>query len=437
MKKKSTNWQLKFFIAIMTSWTAFNIFYCKQFNKKMFDQYLKRFFRSIGSKDLSKDRVKYISEVNKINRLVIFLEKTKVDSPRSSFENEIPFEKSNLLLAISNINSNRTLFCDSPSCNHIMTIKFKNLSGRVINLNCVYNAGEVIKELYNYINIYHSNEDYVIFDKILLDDSRIGYILVHDVLIAILRNYVSIVENNYRHSKKANMNIGLEFEYDIKDNETIPVKKLLELDSQYITEISTGYDCADYTSDRLVKSKFTKIFKAETKSHTRLNEDRIRINHFKGLEILEKYLIYLNTYGKISKSSSVHVHIDCKYDNSFEKLLHYSKDSSLHKYLKRTKYPSLLDIIYLSRSEKSFTKKGYLSQGESGIIDLIKGSMLKNDLETLEFRSFKTSFLYEDIVMYILIASYITNSIKKGTKINDNLIKTIIKANNIVKTNKK
>ena len=61
----------------------------------------------------------------------------------------------------------------------------------------------------------------------------------------------------------------------------------------------------------------------------------------------------------------------------------------------------------------------------------------KNDLNTLEFRSFKTSFLYEDVVMYILIASYITNAIKKGTKINDSLIKTIIKANNIVKTNKK
>ena len=92
MKKKSTNWQLNFFIAIMTSWTAFNIFYYKQFNKKMFDQYLKRFFRSIGSKDFSKDHIKYISEVNKINRLIIFLEKTKVDSPISSFENEILFE---------------------------------------------------------------------------------------------------------------------------------------------------------------------------------------------------------------------------------------------------------------------------------------------------------------------------------------------------------
>ena len=428
MKRRSTDWQLNFFIAIMTSWTAFNIFYYKQFNKKMFDQYLKRFFRSI----------KYISEVNKINRLIIFLEKTKVDSPISSFEDEILFEKSNLLLAISNINSNRTLFRDSPSCNHIMTIRFKNSTGIVINLNCVYNAREIIKELYNYISVNHSNEDYVIFNKLLLDDSRIGYILVHDVLIAILRNYVSIIENNYRPSKKANMNVGLEFEYDIKDNETIPIKKLLELDSQYITEISTGYDGKPYDSDETIRSKFTKIVKARIKEDAyRLNEDRIRINHFKGLEILEKYLIYLNTYGKISKSSSVHVHIDCKYDNSFEKLLHYSKDSSLHKYLKRTKYPSLLDIIYLSRSEKSFTKKGYLSQDKSGIIDLIKGSMLKNDLETLEFRSFKTSFLYEDIVMYILIASYITNGIKKGTKINDNLIKTIIKANNIVKTNKK
>ena len=207
MKKKSTNWQLKFFIAIMTSWTAFNIFYYKQFNKKMFDQYLKRFFRSIESKDFSKDHIKYISKVNKINRLIIFLEKTKVDNPISSFEDGILFEKSNLLLAITSINSNRTLFRDSPSCNHIMTIKFKNSTGRVINLNCVYNAGEIIKELYNYISVYHSNEDYILFNKILLDNSRIGYILVHDVLIAILRNYVSIIENNYRPCKKANMNI--------------------------------------------------------------------------------------------------------------------------------------------------------------------------------------------------------------------------------------
>ena len=431
MKKKSTNWQLNFFIAIMTSWTAFSIFYYKQFNKKMFDQYLKRFFRSIGSKDLSKDRVKYISEVNKINRLIIFLEKTKVDSPISSFRTEILFKKSTMLLAIKNINDIAYTFSNQSSCNHIMNISFNDDE---ISIGSIKRPAEMTKTLYDYISSFIN--DVVKLDFITLDDSRVGYTLIHNILIAILKNYISIFEKNTKINE-SHMNVGLEFEYDIDKNKTIPVENLLELDSQYITEISTGYDGRDYTSDRLIKSKFTKIFKAETESHTRLNEDRIRINHFKGLEILEKYLVYLNTYGKISKSSSVHVHIDCKYDNSFENLLHYSKDSSLHKYLKRTKYPSLLDIIYLSRSEKSFTKKGYLSQGESGIIDLIKGSMLKNDLETLEFRSFKTSFLYEDIVMYILIASYITNSIKKGTKINDNLIKTIIKANNIVKTNKK
>ncbi len=304
-----------------------------------------------------------------------------------------------------------------------------------IGINCINRPGELIEKLYNHISSFIN--DVIKLDYITLNDSRVGYTLIHNILIAILENYISMFKKNTKINE-SHMNVGLEFEYDIDKNKTIPVENLLELDSPYITEISTGYDGKPYVSDEIIRSKFTRIVKASIKEDAcRLYEDRIRINHFKGLQILEIYLLYLNKNGKISKSSSIHIHIDCVYDDSFKKIDYSSKDSSLFKYLKRTRYPSLLDIIYLSRIEKSFTKKGYLIQREGNTIDIIKGSIQKNDLNTLEFRSFKTSFLYEDVVMYILIASYITNAIKKGTKINDNLIKTIIKANNIVKTNKK
>ena len=435
MKAKYTDWQLNFFIAIMTSWTAFSIFYYKQFNKKMFDQYLKKFFRVLKKNNNIKSKkinIDYNIETKKINELISFLKKTRIESPGASFKTEIIFERSVILVAIKNINDIANTFSDQSSCNHIMNISFNDYQ---ISIGSIKRPAEMTKTLYNYISSFIN--DVVKLDFITLDNSRVGYTLIHDILIAILKNYISIFEKNTKINE-SHMNVGLEFEYDIDKNKTIPVENLLELDSPYITEISTGYDGKPYDSDETIRSKFTKIVKASIKEDAcRLNEDRIRINHFKGLQILEKYLLYLNKNGKISESSSIHIHIDCVYDDSFKKIDYSSKDSSLFKYLKRTRYPSLLDIIYLSRREKSFTKKGYLIQCEGDTIDIIKGSIQKNDLNTLEFRSFKTSFLYEDVVMYILIASYITNAIKKGTKINDSLIKTIIKANNIVKTNKK
>lgn len=437
MKAKYTDWQLNFFIAIMTSWTAFSIFYYKQFNKKMFDQYLKKFFRVVKKNNNIKSKkinIDYNIETKKINELISFLEKTRIESPDRFrlFKTEILFKKNTILLAIKNINDIAYTFSNQSSCNHIMNISFNDDE---IGIDSINRPEEMARKLYNHISSFIN--DVIKLDYITLDNLRVGYTLVHDILIAILKNYISIFKENTKFNE-SNMNVGLEFEYDIDKNKTIPIENLLELDSPYITEISTGYDGKPYDSDEIIRSKFTRIVKASIKEDAcRLNEDRIRINHFKGLQILEKYLLYLNKNGKISKSSSIHIHIDCVYDDSFKKIDYSSKDSSLFKYLKRTSYPSLLDIIYLSRSEKSFTKKGYLNKHESGTINIIKGSMQRNDLNTLEFRSFKTSFLYEDVVMYILIASYITNAIKKGTKINDSLIKTIIKANNIVKTNKK
>ena len=96
MKKKSTNWQLNFFIAIMTSWTAFSIFYYKQFNKKMFDQYLKKFFRVVKKNNNIKSKkinIDYNIETKKINELISFLKKTRIESPDTSFRTEIFFKK--------------------------------------------------------------------------------------------------------------------------------------------------------------------------------------------------------------------------------------------------------------------------------------------------------------------------------------------------------
>ena len=443
MKKKSTNWQLNFFIAIMTSWTVFNIFYVKQFNKKMFDQYLGRFFRTIKNENFQKQSIKskkestiqYNTFIPSITALISFLKRTKVSSPCEKFDLTISFEKKTLLLAIRNVlNMRHELFSSTSfDCNNIMRMYFINID--TITLAGLYSANDILRHLHNNISVRAANVDHITLNKITLNDSRRGYELVHNVVIEILKFYIKSF-NGKNISKIERMNIGLEFEYDKENYETIPQSNLLSFDSPYITEISSGYDGTSYDKDEILASKFTKILKAREKESTRLNEDRLRLNHFKGLEILEKYLSYLNKNGKISKSSSVHIHIDCKYDESYKNITYSKKDSVLFKYFKRVRHPSLTDIIYLRREEKSFNKKGYLELSNESITNMISESIHKNELETLEFRSFKTSFLYEDIVMYILIASYIANAIKKNTKINDKLIKTIIKANSIVKSRK-
>ena len=49
-KFNKTGWQLEFFVALMSSWSAFQLFILKQYNKKMLFQYLNRFFPCVKEK---------------------------------------------------------------------------------------------------------------------------------------------------------------------------------------------------------------------------------------------------------------------------------------------------------------------------------------------------------------------------------------------------
>ena len=433
MKAKHTNWQLKFFIAIMTSWTVFEIFYLKQYNKRMLDQYISKFFPYItkGEKEERKQ-----SDCTTIRSLLDWLKETKnISSQNMSRSFNVVFEAEKLKRSISLI-MGTSIMNKEEYRNSMVNINFIFLNENMENMTAGGVSLEDSPRLYNIIERLQTFikrngvYKYVKVESVRIYNARSGHEDVHDILIEIFKDASSVTINKKKEVDK--MNIGIEFEYDCDDVMPLPI--LRDFDMRNIVSLSSGYD-NDSDNKQLDNTKYTTITYNTDKSSSRLNEDRIRLNGIKGLEGLNKYLFYLNDRGKISNKSSVHIHIDCKYDNSYTSTNVrniYETNNCFYKYLTRVKFPSYINLIYANNKERLYTKKGYRTND----IDDTFNSIQRNDLNTLEYRGFKTSFQYEDIVMYILVASYMSRCIKSNSKINEEIIKTIIKANKIVKKNK-
>lgn len=433
MKAKHTNWQLKFFIAIMTSWTVFEIFYLKQYNKRMLDQYISKFFPYLikGEKNERKP-----SNCTTIVALLDWLKDYRSTSSQNLTRSfNAVFEAEKLKRSISLI-METSIMNKEEYRNSMIHISFMFLdesmcgmtSGGIL-LEDSSKLYFIIQKLQTFIK-RNAVYKYVRVEDLRIYNARSGHEDVHDALIEIFKNASSIRINKKKEIDK--MNIGIEFEYDCDDVMPLPI--LRNFDMRNIVSLSSGYD-NDSDNKQLDDTKYTTITYNTDKSSSRLNEDRIRLNGIKGLEGLNKYLFYLNDRGKMSSKSSVHVHIDCKYDDSYTssnvKNI-YETNNCFYKYLTRVKFPSYINLIYATNKERLYTKKGYRTNDINDTFNSIQ----RNDLNTLEYRGFKTSFQYEDIVMYILVASYMSRCIKSNSKINEEIIKTIIKANKIVKKNK-
>lgn len=233
---------------------------------------------------------------------------------------------------------------------------------------------------------------------------------IHSIKL-LLEEYKKYKKPEKRKKKKQKtiinwLNVGIEIEHDAESStSTKVIKKIL---SQNCKEYNSGFD---------------------GDNSCRLRENRIRLDGIKGLKGLYTLLCDMQENAAIANSSSVHIHIDCKYDKSFNKTVqkiydwyNYSKISSfILKFLKKNKVFEEFKTIFKIKEEITFDELCKLTKNQS----LIRAN---EEFCTIEYRFCIPNFNYSDYVIQILFLIHITECIKHKANINNNYVKMLSNA---------
>lgn len=205
-----------------------------------------------------------------------------------------------------------------------------------------------------------------------------------------INNPFEIITNANRYKKY--QNIGIEFEYDykggIKWQDYKKYKDIVSYDDNYDGNMSG-----------------------------RVNETRLRLNGNRGFIGLYDYLNYIKKYN--INPVSIHIHIDCDYDNTFDKLYNIYSIKSLINAIHNNKYfcMTILRTIFFTNTKYQYSNVG--------IYDIIYNNIYLNAQRTMEYRFCYPTYNYTSIITQILVLSLITYAIKHNTKINIKLLDLI------------
>lgn len=223
-----------------------------------------------------------------------------------------------------------------------------------------------------------------------------------DILLSLYNKYQKKNEIKKKIPKtKINwLNIGIEIEHDAEnatDNKTI--KRILQ---QNCISYNSGYD---------------------NNNTNRLRENRIRLNGIKGLKGLYTLLQNMRENAEIANDSSVHIHIDCDYDNSFKKLRNNVRNkpgSVIQVFTNFMKNETFEEFKKIFKIKENISKKDFIRKSDTPI-------RFSEEFETIEYRFCIPNFNYSDYVIQILFLIHITECLKHNAKINKNYVKLLAK----------
>jgi hypothetical protein len=206
--------------------------------------------------------------------------------------------------------------------------------------------------------------------------------------------------------KYNSLNVGIEIEHDAEYPTPDKIQRAILLNN--CVSYDSGYD---------------------GNSFNRLRENRIRLNGIKGLKGLYILLTNMKENCAIAKNSSVHMHIDCKYDNFFMDCSKFYKGS------KKDCIYGMVDVLAIRMSK-------YQSNTDSAlqiISDIVGYEVTRyhfntsdytkydNEFNTIEYRFAKINFNYSDYVIQILTFIHITECIKHDAPFNIQYLELLYK----------
>lgn len=405
-----TKWQESCITALASSPLAWEAFKMKQRNKRMLWQYVNRIW---PYKRIKKTRTSTLEYTECINELKTFA-KWLVNNHNNLEEKNFTFRegkvKSNILeealkdithpISTEGVGGNGFLEINikykSESFGTTSTYGDRQIS-YIISNRCGINEG---KEYYLYnIRVFSSLHNmHRMFNQVF---DELQYIIEKLRLLQDKsRNYKPITLYN-------SLNVGIEIEHDA-DNPT----------SEKIKNLILRHNCSSYDSG------------FDGNMDHRLRENRIRLNGINGLKGLYILLEDMKENAAIARNSSVHMHIDCKYDeynehytkyykNELHKPSIYNWDDAVSYYTKRLVIRNPEAIKYLQYIFE------YKNVGEKFFWSNSRNVRVATEFDTIEYRFLIVNLKYSDYVIQMLALIHITECIKHNCILNKSYLSTL------------
>ena len=405
-----TKWQESCITALASSPLAWEAFKMKQRNKRMLWQYVNRIW---PYKRIKKTRTSTLEYTECINELKIFT-KWLVNNRNTIEEAIFRFKdkkvKSSILEeALKNIT--KPISTEGAGGNYFLEIVITYKSGDTDRISTC-GSEQIVHIIRNRWGIKAGNEYYINRIRFFSSLSRMNEMFsqLYTELQYIIRKLELLRDRsrNYNpHILYNSLNIGIEIEHDADNPTSEEIKKLI-----------LRHNCSSYDSG----------FDGDM-SH-RLRENRIRLNGINGLKGLYILLEDMKENTAIARNSSVHMHIDCKYDEYNEYYTKYYKKeirtqgiyswgNAVSYYTKRLviRNPKAIKYLQYIFNYKNVGKKMFWPNSSN--------VRIATEFDTIEYRFLIVNLKYSDYVIQMLALIHITECIKHNCILNKSYLSTL------------
>lgn len=405
-----TKWQESCITALASSPLAWEAFKMKQRNKRMLWQYVNRIW---PYKKIEKTKINTLEYTECINELKIFT-KWLVNNRNTIEEAIFRFKdkkvKSSILEeALKNIT--KPISTEGAGGNYFLEIVITYKSG-VTDRISTCGSEQIVHIIRNRWGIKAGNEYYINRIRFFSSLSRMNEMFsqLYTELQYIIRKLELLRDRsrNYNpHILYNSLNIGIEIEHDADNPTSEEIKKLI-----------LRHNCSSYDSG------------FDGNMDHRLRENRIRLNGINGLKGLYILLEDMKENTAIARNSSVHMHIDCKYDEYNEYYTKYYKkeirtqgiygwNDAVSYYTKRLviRNPEAIKYLQYIFNYKNVGEKSFWSNSHS--------VRIATEFDTIEYRFLIVNLKYSDYVIQMLALIHITECIKHNCILNKSYLSTL------------
>lgn len=405
-----TKWQESCITALASSPLAWEAFKMKQRNKRMLWQYVNRIW---PYKRIEKTKINTLEYTECINELKTFA-KWLVNNHNNLEEKNFTFRegkvKSNILEeALKDIT--HPISTEGVGGNYFLEINIKYKS-ESFDTTSTYGDRQISYIISNRYGINEREEYYLYNIRVFssLHNMHRMFNQVFDELQYIIEK-LRLLQDKSRNYKPItlynSLNVGIEIEHDA-DNPT----------SEKIKNLILRHNCSSYDSG------------FDGNMDHRLRENRIRLNGINGLKGLYILLEDMKENAAIARNSSVHMHIDCKYDEYNEHYTKYYKNE-LHKpsiynwndavsyYTKRLviRNPEAIKYLQYIFEYKNVDERFFWSNS--------RNVRVATEFDTIEYRFLIVNLKYSDYVIQMLALIHITECIKHNCILNKSYLSTL------------
>lgn len=405
-----TKWQESCITALASSPLAWEAFKMKQRNKRMLWQYVNRIW---PYKRIEKTKINTLEYTECINELKTFA-KWLVNNHNNLEEKNFTFRegkvKSNILEeALKDIT--HPISTEGVGGNYFLEINIKYKS-ESFDTTSTCGDRQISYIISNRYGINEREEYYINNIRVFssLHNMHRMFNQVFDELQYIIEK-LRLLQDKSRNYKPItlynSLNVGIEIEHDA-DNPT----------SEKIKNLILRHNCSSYDSG------------FDGNVDHRLRENRIRLNGINGLKGLYILLEDMKENAAIARNSSVHMHIDCKYDeynehytkyykNELHKPSIYNWDDAVSYYTKRLVIRNPEAIKYLQYIFE------YKNVGEKFFWPNSRNVRVATEFDTIEYRFLIVNLKYSDYVIQMLALIHITECIKHNCILNKSYLSTL------------